>query len=299
MATFLDMEKVRFTPGMRVRATRLIVEGQGSPDADAGRCCDGWVHARRGDVGVVVSLTGCGAPSVAFDRTRTETVVAEEEVDVIPPEPVDPDVPFLQANTPDLLRRALKCVIEGTTDAKRIARRVAVDPREADYYGNAGVLFGLLKRVPGGFVATENAALFLAGNVETRRAIVYGAIQDRPVFAEALQHFEWTHRVPDIGRIRAWVRKHEPGLARDTRERRADSVYAWLKWLTEMSLRSGTSPGRPDDRSHVAPRLPGQGPNVLRMQPPRLRAAPMIAEAAARASAAPVRTELGEVAARG
>ena len=75
-----------FEEGTRVRAKRVITEGGGDtlPDESLpfGKDNKGYVHAREGEMGTVVGVD-VDQPTVRFDRTRTATIVNEDEVEEV------------------------------------------------------------------------------------------------------------------------------------------------------------------------------------------------------------------------
>jgi hypothetical protein len=71
-----------FRVGQSVKATRQITEAGGVIIGDeAAKFPDpAYIHANRGDSGIVEHIDGDGEPTVRFDRTRTATVVALAEI---------------------------------------------------------------------------------------------------------------------------------------------------------------------------------------------------------------------------
>lgn len=73
--------------GSRVKATRQITEAGGDVAGDpaAEFPAPNYIHAEKGEPGVVEHVDGDGEPTVRFDRTGTATVVAAREVESTEP----------------------------------------------------------------------------------------------------------------------------------------------------------------------------------------------------------------------
>lgn len=72
--------KKSFKVGDRVVAMRTIAESGGQGDPKAKFPSESFVHATRGDVGVVVGMDGDGVPTVRFIRKGHATIVDASEI---------------------------------------------------------------------------------------------------------------------------------------------------------------------------------------------------------------------------
>jgi hypothetical protein len=234
MATFIDMLRVHFEPGMRVRATRLIVEGDVAPDPDAERCAPGWVHARHGDLGRVESIGPHDVPSVKFDRTGTETMVSELEVEPVPTREL-PALPDRLAS-PERVEAVVVEVHEGAGSIAELARRLGAPRRAVREAVETALALGLIQTPERTVRPTWSGSQFWTENAETRRAIVAGALANRPVFAEGLRHIEWTGALPDVDRVAGWLAPDDASAR--PRRRDAERVIDWLRWLTALAAPS-------------------------------------------------------------
>lgn len=67
--------KQKYEVGMIVKATEVIIENmKNDPN---------YVHARKGEKGEIVYIDNDGHPTVRFLRTKTATVVADSEIEIL------------------------------------------------------------------------------------------------------------------------------------------------------------------------------------------------------------------------
>jgi hypothetical protein len=74
------MEVPMFKVGQKVQAMGTITENGGPADEAAEFPAGGYIHARVGDMGVVLHLNDEGLPTVRFEHTGTATIVGTSEV---------------------------------------------------------------------------------------------------------------------------------------------------------------------------------------------------------------------------
>jgi hypothetical protein len=117
----------------------------------------------------------------------------------------------------------------------RIAALFGFDERQGDYYGNAAVYLGLLRRTDGCFEPTAAGIAFnaLRSRAERTRALVVRMLEI-PSLREALRLLvERGFRVEKIASAElAEIIRERTSLGATTPERRASTLRAWLVWIS-------------------------------------------------------------------
>lgn len=228
----LQKEDLNFVVGMRVRALGDIVDGiDGTPDPTAGPAEPGWTFAVHGDLGTVEYVNGYGDPTVRFDRTGTASICSPWELDIVPTA-TDARLPFPQADNPLRVMEVVDAVIDGHRTGQQLTGHFGFDERQSYYYGRAAAYLGLLRPVRGGYELTGDAHRFSKVNMETRKAMMVGAMLERPVLREAVAHLASTGTPAPLEQVLCWLERHTE-LKIGTRRRRAQTVLAWCSWLAE------------------------------------------------------------------
>ena len=148
------------------------------------------------------------------------------------------DIPFIQANSMERIISLLENLYENPMTGQQIAELMDFEPRQSDYYFNAGRYLGLFEK------HTEDKQVLVTltplGNRVFRQSykqrqlkLVERILQHR-IFAEFFDSSVQTGRLPDPRDIAARMRDYhvcnEGQIAR-----RAGSVYGWLKWIFRLT----------------------------------------------------------------
>jgi len=151
----------------------------------------------------------------------------------------EPDVPYPQANDLDKVIDLISLVHRGVRRKRSFADYFEMDERQGDYYANAAVYLGLLRKRSDRFLLTRDGRSFAAlGSRTARTGTVVDILARRPSFREILERWaregaEFT--APEREEIAESIRKHT-GLSGTTPLRRASTVAGWLEWIRQNSV---------------------------------------------------------------
>lgn len=147
--------------------------------------------------------------------------------------------PFIQANSMERVISLLENLYENPMTSQQIAELMNFDPRQSDYYYNAGKYLGLFeKKRQDGQVLTVLTALgqkVFKMNYKERQLKLVSLILEHEIFAEFFDFVAAEETLPDKEEIeRAMRRLHVCGEGQVVR--RASSVYGWLRWIRNLTL---------------------------------------------------------------
>ena len=147
--------------------------------------------------------------------------------------------PFIQANSMERVISLLENLYENPMTSQQIAELMDFDPRQSDYYYNAGKYLGLFeKKRQDGQVLTVLTALgqkVFKMNYKERQLKLVSLILEHEIFAEFFDFVAAEETLPDKEEIeRAMRRLHVCGEGQVVR--RASSVYGWLRWIRNLTL---------------------------------------------------------------
>lgn len=147
--------------------------------------------------------------------------------------------PFIQANSMERVISLLENLYENPMTSQQIAELMDFDPRQSDYYYNAGKYLGIFeKKRQDGQVLTVLTALgqkVFKMNYKERQLKLVGLILEHEIFAEFFDFVAAEETLPDKEEIeRAMRRLHVCGEGQVVR--RASSVYGWLRWIRNLTL---------------------------------------------------------------
>ena len=147
--------------------------------------------------------------------------------------------PFIQANSMERVISLLENLYENPMTSQQIAELMDFDPRQSDYYYNAGKYLGLFeKKRQDGQVLTVLTALgqkVFKMNYKERQLKLVSLILEHEIFAEFFDFVAAEETLPDKEEIeRAMRRLHVCGEGQIVR--RASSVYGWLRWIRNLTL---------------------------------------------------------------
>lgn len=148
------------------------------------------------------------------------------------------DIPFIQANSMERIISLLENMYENSMTSQQIAELMDFDPRQSDYYYNAGRYLGLFeKRKEGGQTLTTLTARgqkVFKLNYKERQLKLVSLILEHQIFAEFFDQAAETGVLPDKKEIENEMRRlHVCGDGQIVR--RASSVYGWLKWIFNLT----------------------------------------------------------------
>ena len=159
---------------------------------------------------------------------RNETVITtDDNMD-------NTDIPFIQANSMDRIINLLENMYENPMTSQQIAELMDFLPRQSDYYFNAGKYIGLFKKkTDDKQVVVELTALgnkVFKLNYKERQLKLVSLILEHKIFAHFFDTVIESGELPDTADIEKMMRElnvcNEPQI-----NRRASSVYGWLKWI--------------------------------------------------------------------
>jgi len=151
----------------------------------------------------------------------------------------EPDVPYPQANDLDKVLDLVSLVHRGYHRKRFFADFFEMDERQGDYYANAGVYLGLLRKRGDRFLLTREGRSFAALDSRTARTgTVVAILARRPSFRELFRrwHSEGSKNAePTREDIAGIIQKHTH-LSGTTPVRRASTVAGWLEWIGRNCL---------------------------------------------------------------
>ena len=148
------------------------------------------------------------------------------------------DIPFIQANSMDRIISLLENMYENPMTKQQIAELMDFELRQSDYYFNAGRYLGLFEshrddnQVVVSLTALGNRVFKL--NYKQRQLKIVELILSHQIFADFFDQVTSSGELPDKADIAQKMREYHvcgEGLL----ERRASSVYGWLKWIFNLT----------------------------------------------------------------
>lgn len=148
-------------------------------------------------------------------------------------EPVEEDAPFPQANSFARVVNLVELLAEEPAAREEISAHYDFDPRQADYYANAGRYLGLLEQGEGVWQATElgRKVVSLTDRDARNLAFVRQMARHRALRA-VLEDTLRAGAVPG----RDGIGKHMTGLGLkdSTVARRTSTVQGWAQWVLDL-----------------------------------------------------------------
>lgn len=149
------------------------------------------------------------------------------------------EVPFVQANSMDKVISLLENLHGNPMNGQQIAELMDFEPRQSDYYYNAGRYLGLFEKSAGSKLVTLTKlgeGIYQASYKE-RQLKLAGLILRHKIFADFFDQVIQTGEFPDKDAVQQKMREYRV-CNEGQISRRASSVLGWLKWmfhLTELS----------------------------------------------------------------
>lgn len=150
----------------------------------------------------------------------------------------EPDVPYPQANDLD---KVIDIVINnkaGLTTKSAIAEFFNFEERQGDYYANAAIYLGLLKRKPDSAefdLTREGQYISKSEHRSNRNLTLLQQMAKRPTFHEILQYaYDNKIKIGDVSPdfVAGVIRKYY-NINDNTARRRSSTVLSWLRWISE------------------------------------------------------------------
>jgi hypothetical protein len=152
----------------------------------------------------------------------------------------EPAVPYPQANDLDKVIDLVTNYPNGLTNKTAIAEFFEFDERQGDYYANAAIYLGLLKRGrsrSSEFELTREGE-YMASNSQNRsqrNLLLLKQMLKKPSFREIIIQWmivNWNLSSLDTEMIAPIIQRHIV-LNETTARRRASTVISWLKWIKD------------------------------------------------------------------
>jgi len=143
------------------------------------------------------------------------------------------DIPFPQADNLLLVIYLVKKIARAPLTTSEITEFLGYDKRQTDYYANAGRWLGLLdahKQI------TQFGTQFVRATPHHQKIQLITALFSTPFFYDLARFLVTQQAVPTKDFIFAQMQSH-PQLGaynHTTQRRRATTVYAWLRWVSQQ-----------------------------------------------------------------
>ena len=166
-----------------------------------------------------------------FDiETLLKTVSTERE----------PEVPFPQANSMARVLSLIELLNEKSMTKEELTMQYAFDPRQTNYYTDAGRYLGLIEKAQiDGKVVFSLSALgrsIMAMGYKERQISIVTQILKHKVFSEILRLHLQYGKMPDTNTLVRIMR--ESGLyhvgATSTYKRRSSTIVGWINWILSL-----------------------------------------------------------------
>lgn len=147
-------------------------------------------------------------------------------------------IPFIQANSMDRIISLLENMYNNPMTSQQIAELMKFEPRQSDYYYNAGRYLGLFeKNKENGQTVVSLTVLGVQVfhlNYKDRQLKLVELILEHQIFADFFDQIVETGELPDINNIEEKMRKYNV-CDEGQINRRAGSVLGWLKWMITLT----------------------------------------------------------------
>ena len=150
----------------------------------------------------------------------------------------DTDIPFIQANSMDRIISLLENLYENPMTGLQIAELMDFEPRQSDYYFNAGRYLGLFEKHADDkqriVSLTPLGEKVFRLNYKKRQLKLVELILEHEIFGAFFDSMMLTGQLPDKNKIADDMRRlhvcNESQIVR-----RAGSVSGWLKWMNNLT----------------------------------------------------------------
>jgi hypothetical protein len=150
----------------------------------------------------------------------------------------EPDVPFPQADDFNKVINLLEIGNPSITK-ERVMENFGVVKRQADYYPNACIYLGLMKKNKVSndditFSLTERGKSILNSSFSQRQLALTRCILEHPVFNQAFSVALNQNGSIDSKQAEQLIRDNKIPISKSTPHRRASTVKKWIKWIFNL-----------------------------------------------------------------
>lgn len=152
----------------------------------------------------------------------------------------EPDLPFPQADSLERVINLCELLGQGDMTKEEVSLNYAFDPRQSDYYANAGRYLGLIAKPDrsndGMYSLTSEGRKLLRLGYRDRQLLVVNCILRHRVFNEVLRLHMAHGEMPPRGDIVAVMKACNLYRmeAESTFYRRASTVISWINWVLAL-----------------------------------------------------------------
>ncbi|MGB4439793.1 MAG: hypothetical protein WBJ13_11375 [Sedimentibacter sp.] len=183
--------------------------------------------------------------SISFIRQKNysfeETTISMQDLidvhnsTIVKPEPAD--VPFIQANSFNVIISILEMVKDNPITTEKIAESVGFNIRQSDYYYNACKYLGLAEKAKNDIgktvVALTRRGKNILGMSYKKRQLQYVSLMlEHEILRYSFEVAIESGKIPDKKILAHKIL--ELRLCKDSAERRASTVSTWTKWIFDL-----------------------------------------------------------------
>lgn len=147
-------------------------------------------------------------------------------------------IPFIQANSMERIISLLENLYDNPMTSQEIAELMNFDLRQSDYYYNAGRYLGLFEKVSDEkrkiILLSSLGSMIFKFNYKKRQLKLVELMLKHEVFAICFDKVIEKGELPEISEIGNTMRRMNV-CGNGQIERRASSVYGWLKWIFNLT----------------------------------------------------------------
>ncbi|KTD47812.1 type II restriction enzyme [Legionella quateirensis] len=185
---------------------------------------DFWIYS-------TIKLVKC--TRYAFEEQPVKLILNEiiDKITISDQEPFD--IPFPQADDLTKVRDTVDLISWGYNSKKSIADFWQVDQRQADYYANAAMYLGFIKRNGSCWQLTNKGNTFVNLPTTRRNDLLCSSIFSYPVFFSVGKFYLQNKILPHGEILNTILEKYLP-LSVETIKRRSQTVLSWLNYILKL-----------------------------------------------------------------
>ena len=170
--------------------------------------------------------------SIELERSQSLRIITPSALrlsDICPKGIVQYQELIPQANDLDKVIELVFKVSEGRNDYQQIAAHFAFDRRQSSYYREAAEALGLVRSKTGKYILTKIGEELVSLPTENRHLFIVSLLADFHLIKRSLDIIE-SEDILTKRHVMDLIHKSS-SLSGTTISRRADSLFAWLKWI--------------------------------------------------------------------
>ena len=149
-------------------------------------------------------------------------------------------IPFVQADSMDRVVNLLENLYENPMTIHQVAMLMKFEPRQSDYYYNAGRYLGLFERAKNDekqtiIKLTRTGENIYKLNYKERQLKLISLILQHRIFADAFDYIIQEGELPPREFVIKLMREYNVCNEGETMKRRATSVICWLRWMIYLT----------------------------------------------------------------